>query len=323
MRNAVRSLWAEPRVPDPPTRVWRDWALVAVLVPLAVLEVHPARGPGLATCRARPRLRRPCSRCCGGARTLSPWSLSRSVPRRWPMSTRSSVPTDRWCCTPPRTCSCSPIRCFGGGPVVRRRSGWRSSWSRLSASADYTGASMWCSRSASCCSPPRSALRSATGPAPGSARWTRSSSASASSWRASCTTPSLTTSRPSPSGPRPGASLPQSDPDAAVDALEVIEEEASRTLAEMRTMVGALRQGEEPDLAPQRGVADIERLARSAGDRPRVDVELSGDLDDLPPSVEAGDLSPRPGVDHQRGTTRPPRNPHQRLGRRRRPNACA
>ena len=52
-------------------------------------------------------------------------------------------------------------------------------------------------------------------------------------------------------------------------------------------MVGALRQGEEPNLAPQRGVADIERFAHSAGDRPRVDVELSGDLDDLGPSVEA------------------------------------
>jgi signal transduction histidine kinase len=84
-----------------------------------------------------------------------------------------------------------------------------------------------------------------------------------------------------------GRTLAAADPDAAVDALEVIEEEASRTLAEMRTMVGALRQGEEPDLAPQRGVADIERLARSAGDSPRVDVELWGDLDDLKPSVEA------------------------------------
>ncbi|HZJ49570.1 MAG TPA: sensor histidine kinase [Actinomycetota bacterium] len=84
-----------------------------------------------------------------------------------------------------------------------------------------------------------------------------------------------------------GRTLAASSPNAAVDALEVIEEEASRTLAEMRTMVGALRQGEEPDLAPQRGVADIERVAHSAGDRPRVDVELSGDLDDLPPSVEA------------------------------------
>jgi signal transduction histidine kinase len=84
-----------------------------------------------------------------------------------------------------------------------------------------------------------------------------------------------------------GRTLASSHPNAAVDALEVIEEEASRTLAEMRTMVGALRQGEEPDLAPQRGVADIERLAHSAGDRPRVEVELTGDLDNLRPSVEA------------------------------------
>ncbi len=84
-----------------------------------------------------------------------------------------------------------------------------------------------------------------------------------------------------------GRTLAASSPNAAVDALEVIEEEASRTLAEMRTMVGALRQGEEPNLAPQRGVADIERLAQSVEDRPRVDVELSGDLDGLPPSVEA------------------------------------
>ena len=52
-------------------------------------------------------------------------------------------------------------------------------------------------------------------------------------------------------------------------------------------MVGALRHGEEPDLAPQRGVADIERLATGDGDRPQVDVELSGDLDGLRPSVDA------------------------------------
>ncbi len=38
MRNAVQSLWAEPRAPDPPLRIWRDWALVAVLVPTAVIE---------------------------------------------------------------------------------------------------------------------------------------------------------------------------------------------------------------------------------------------------------------------------------------------
>ena len=57
-----------------------------------------------------------------------------------------------------------------------------------------------------------------------------------------------------------GRTVAASRPDAAVDALEVIEEAASRTLAELRALVGALRDGEEADLAPQRGVADIARL---------------------------------------------------------------
>ena len=84
-----------------------------------------------------------------------------------------------------------------------------------------------------------------------------------------------------------GRVVASTDPAAAVEALAVIEQEASRTLAEMRTMVSALRQGEEPDLTPQRGVAQVEDLATSPGERPRVDVELSGDLDGLPPSVDA------------------------------------
>jgi len=84
-----------------------------------------------------------------------------------------------------------------------------------------------------------------------------------------------------------GRVVAASDPTAALDALLVIEEEASQTLAEMRAMVGALRHGEEADLSPQRGVADIERLAVVAGDGPQVDVELSGDLGALQPSVNA------------------------------------
>ena len=54
-----------------------------------------------------------------------------------------------------------------------------------------------------------------------------------------------------------GRTLAASQPGAALDALEVIEEVASRTLAEMCVMVGVLREGEEPDLAPLRGVAAI------------------------------------------------------------------
>jgi len=84
-----------------------------------------------------------------------------------------------------------------------------------------------------------------------------------------------------------GRTVAAADPDAAARALEVIEEAASRTLAEMRDMVGLLRDGGEPDRAPQRGVADIERLARDAAHGPRVEVELSGEFDALRPSVGA------------------------------------
>ena len=64
-----------------------------------------------------------------------------------------------------------------------------------------------------------------------------------------------------------GRVVAATDPSAALDALVVIEEEASRALTEMRLMVSALRDDDAAELAPQRGVADIERLA--AGGPPR------------------------------------------------------
>lgn len=84
-----------------------------------------------------------------------------------------------------------------------------------------------------------------------------------------------------------GRVLSGSRPDAALEALRVIESEASRTLREMRTMVGALRDGQAADLAPQQGIADIPSLARVVGQKPVVDVELIGELDGLPPEVGA------------------------------------
>ncbi len=83
-----------------------------------------------------------------------------------------------------------------------------------------------------------------------------------------------------------GRTLAADDPDAAVQALETIDAEASRTLAEMRAMVGVLRKGERADYAPQPGVADIKRLADDSNSL-RVDVEMSGTLDDLRPAVDA------------------------------------
>jgi signal transduction histidine kinase len=82
-----------------------------------------------------------------------------------------------------------------------------------------------------------------------------------------------------------GRALAASHPDRALATLETIEEAASRTLEEMRAMVRVLRDGSEPAFAPHPGVADIEQLARSVGGWPRVHVQLSGDLDDLNPSV--------------------------------------
>lgn len=85
-----------------------------------------------------------------------------------------------------------------------------------------------------------------------------------------------------------GLAVAASDPAAARSALEVVEEAAARTLAEMRTMVSALRDDTtDAELAPQAGVRDIERLGRTAPDAPDVCVELHGDLADLSPPVDA------------------------------------
>jgi signal transduction histidine kinase len=82
-----------------------------------------------------------------------------------------------------------------------------------------------------------------------------------------------------------GRALAASHPDRALGTLETIEETASRTLKEMRTMVGLLRDGAGPDLAPQPGLADIERLARSVGGWPRVDVQVAGNLSGISPGL--------------------------------------
>jgi signal transduction histidine kinase len=84
-----------------------------------------------------------------------------------------------------------------------------------------------------------------------------------------------------------GRAVAPTRPEAALEALAVIEESASRTLEEMRAMVGTLRNGAEAELAPQPGVGDLRLLSRSAGRALQVDVELTGDLDDLRSSVDA------------------------------------
>lgn len=83
-----------------------------------------------------------------------------------------------------------------------------------------------------------------------------------------------------------GRAVAASHPDRAAEALATIEDAATRTLAELRAMVGVLRTPHEAERVPQPGVADVERLATADGP-PAVTVALEGDLDDLAPAVGA------------------------------------
>ncbi len=75
-------------------------------------------------------------------------------------------------------------------------------------------------------------------------------------------------------------------PERAAAVLAAIETEASRTLAEMRSMVRVLREDEAVDYSPRPGVADLPALAR-AGATPRVEVTLDGSLTRLARPVDA------------------------------------
>lgn len=93
-----------------------------------------------------------------------------------------------------------------------------------------------------------------------------------------------------------GQAVAPTRPEAAVEALAVIESEAARTLAEMRTLVRALRRdgpadsgdpGDPAETAPAPGITDVERLATRPGPGPEVSVEVAGPVDDVPPAVAA------------------------------------
>lgn len=84
-----------------------------------------------------------------------------------------------------------------------------------------------------------------------------------------------------------GRALAATSPSAPLEALEVIEVEATRTLTEMRTMVRVLRNEAPVAYAPQPGVADLERLSGASPAGPRVEVTVPGDLGTLPTAIDA------------------------------------
>jgi signal transduction histidine kinase len=84
-----------------------------------------------------------------------------------------------------------------------------------------------------------------------------------------------------------GRAVAAAHPERAIEALATIEDAATRTLTELRAIVGVLRASQDTEFAPQPGLAEVEQLATDGRTRPVVEVMLAGELDDLPPAVGA------------------------------------
>jgi signal transduction histidine kinase len=84
-----------------------------------------------------------------------------------------------------------------------------------------------------------------------------------------------------------GLAIAETRPEGAVEALRLIEAEASRALTEMRAMVRVLRRDEPAELAPNPSITDLAHLAGREGGGPVVDVAIDGDVRGVSPSVGA------------------------------------
>ncbi|MFF5108363.1 sensor histidine kinase [Streptosporangium sp. NPDC000509] len=285
MLPLVRSVWDEPRPPDPPARVWRDWALVGLLVPIALLE--GALRPDLP------------SRVLSVAVTIG------------------LVPTLLWRRTRPLlvvaivfgTTSLAPLLTGGVSAetntmayllivvyaLVRWGSG-REVAIGLAIVLVAVGLSIVFGRLAPADAIAGFAVVFSAVALGGTLRYRSRARAreldqvkllereqlardlhdtvahhvSAMAIRAQA-----------------GIATSAARPNAATEALQLIEAEASRALAEMRAMVRVLRRDEPADLAPGRRITDLRHLASEDSSDLSVEVEIPDDLGDLPPSVEA------------------------------------
>ncbi len=84
-----------------------------------------------------------------------------------------------------------------------------------------------------------------------------------------------------------GRAVAATDPQRAIEALAPIEDAATRTLTELRAIVGVLRASQHTDLEPQPGLSEVDLLASDGQELPCVTVALFGELDDLSPAIGA------------------------------------
>ncbi|ANJ26137.1 sensor histidine kinase [Agromyces aureus] len=295
MTSPLRSLWSAPAaVPPPPRRVWRDWVLVGVLVPLVVVEA--------------------------ALRSEVPWRWA------WAVALVLLVPTLLWRRSRPFTMLAVA---FGAGTAFGLVTGgdpqlyttayflllvyavmrWGSGRAMLGGGALALGG--W-------------AIGLVTGaPTVGDAIGSAAvvvttwSLGLAFRWRAGARARELDRMRllereqlardlhdtvahhvsAIAIQAQAGLAVATTQPDAAAGVLRTIEAEASRTLDEMRAMVRVLRRdgGAVPagvdaaERTPAPSAGDVRRLAASAAGPGELDVDVTvdGDHESLPPAVGA------------------------------------
>jgi signal transduction histidine kinase len=285
MTSPLRSVWDAPAAaPPPPRRVWRDWVLVAVLPLLAVLEAA-----------ARPDV---------------PWRWL------WAVVLAALVPTLLWRRTHPLLMLAIA---FGVGSIVTLVTGgdaqlvttaymlllvyaavrWGTGRAML-----FAGVILLASSALSFAYGGPSPIADIIGGL--AVLITTASLGVAFRWRAAARARELDRVKLSEREllardlhdtvahhvsaiaiqAQAGTAVAATDPDAAARVLRVIEGEASRTLAEMRSIVRVLRRADESETTvPAPGIADLRHLARPEAGGPVVDVQLTGDVDAVPPTI--------------------------------------
>lgn len=289
MTNHVRSFWEEPRAtPPPPARVWRDWALLAVVVVGALLEGllredmdHRVLGPVIVLGVAPTLLWR---RTHPLAAVAFAFGVSAAIDAV--LLAADSPPTDMYTQVYFLVLPYALVRWASGREVVvgevfiaiAAALGFVISWTGLGDLFGGTAVLVTAMVLARLVRTQHGARERKLEQAKAEERVqiarelhdTVAHHVSAIAIRAQA-----------------GRALAASNPAAPVEALEVIEVEASRTLGELRAMVRMLRNQEPADYAPRAGVADLDRLVVRTPAGPQVDVSVSGDVDRLAPAVDA------------------------------------
>jgi signal transduction histidine kinase len=284
MRGVLRSVWDEPRPPHPP-RAWWDWALVGLLVPIAVLEgalqpglpwravsVIAAVGltPTLLWRRTRPLLMVAIAFVTTG---LDPLLTGGRPPQMYAMVYLGLLPYSlfRWGSGREAVIGSAIMLAKIGLWLVLRFDGTGDAIGELAAlsAATALGAALRYRARARMRELDQVKLLERERLAR-DLHDTVAHHVSAIAIRAQA-----------------GLAMSASHPNAPADALRVIEAEASRALAEMRAMVHILRRSQPAELAPSPGIAELGQLAGRSRAGPPVEVAISGDLDGLPPAVGA------------------------------------